>query len=119
MKAAEWSKVVWLEIGDDNPVRLRISNSRQAAECLLERWTRKNNKAYKLAVMGCSRALKGLISDEIARIFLMEAAKQASYKFTLTKNENSVSKLEAEIAEITAQLISAERVQHAAHGNVY
>lgn len=115
MKAAEWSKVVWLEIGDDNPVRLRISNSRQAAECLLERWKRKNNKAYKLAVMGCSRALKGLISDEIARIFLMEAAKQANYNFTVTKNENSVSKLEAEIAEITAQLISAERVQHAAH----
>ena len=115
MKAAEWSKVVWLELGDENPVRLRISNSRQAAECLLERWPRKNNKAYKLAVMGCSRALKGLISDEIARIFLMEAAKQANYKFTVTKNEASVSQLEAEIAEITAQLLSAERAQLTAH----
>lgn len=115
MKAAEWSKVVWLEIGDENPVRLRISNSRQAAECLLERWRRKNNKAYKLAVMGCSRALKGLISDEIARIFLMEAAKQAKYSFTITKNENSVSTLEAEIAAITAQLITVERSQPAAH----
>ena len=115
MKAAEWSKVVWLEIGDDNPVRIRVSNSRQAAECLLERWQRKNNKAYKHAVMGCSRALKGLISDEIARIFLMEAAKSAGYNFTVTKNEKSVTKLEAEIAEITAQLLSAERVQVAAH----
>jgi uncharacterized small protein (DUF1192 family) len=115
MKAAEWNKVVWLELGDENPVRLRISNSRQAAECLLERWQRKNNKAYKLAVMGCSRALKGLISDEIARIFLMEAAKQAGYSFTVTKNENSISRLEAEIAEITAQLLSAEHAQLAAH----
>jgi hypothetical protein len=115
MKTAEWSKVIWLEIGDQNPVRLRISNSRQAAECLLERWQRKNNKAYKLAVMGCSRALKGLISDEIARIFLMEAAKQANYNFTVTKNENSLSTLEAEIAEITAQLLSDERAQLAAH----
>jgi hypothetical protein len=115
MKAAEWSKVVWLEIGDANPVRLRISNSRQAAECLLERWPRKNNKAYKHAVMGCSRALKGLISDEIARIFLMEAAKAAGYNFAVTKNENSMSKLEAEIAEITAQLLSAERAEVGAH----
>lgn len=115
MKAAEWNKVVWLELGEENPVRLRISNSRQAAECLLERWQRKNNKAYKLAVMGCSRALKGLISDEIARIFLMEAAKQANYKFTVTKNENSVSRLEAEIAEITAQLLNAERAGLVAH----
>lgn len=115
MKAAEWTKIVWLELGDENPVRLRISNSRQAAECLLERWPRKNNKAYKLAVMGCSRALKGLISDEIARIFLMEAAKQANYSFTVTKNENSISKLEAEIAEITAQLLAAEHAQHVAH----
>ena len=115
MKAAEWSKVVWLEIGDDNPARFRISNSRQAAECLLERWPRKNNRAYKHAVMGCSRALKGLISDEIARIFLMEAAKSAGYTFTVTKNEKSVTKLEAEIAEITAQLLSAERTPVAAH----
>lgn len=111
MKTAEWTKVIWLEMGDHDPVRLRISNSRQAAECLLERWQRKNNKAYKLAVMGCSRALKGLISDEIARIFVMEAAKQANYNFTVTKNENSVSKLEAEIAQITAELISTERTQ--------
>lgn len=115
MKAAEWSKVVWLEIGDANPVRLRISNARQAAECLLERWPRKNSKAYKHAVMGCSRALKGLISDEIARIFLMEAAKAAGYNFTVTKNENSISRLEAEIAEITAQLLSAERADVGAH----
>jgi hypothetical protein len=115
MKAAEWSKVVWLEIGDENPVRLRISNSRQAAECLLERWPRKNNRAYKHAVMGCSRALKGLISDEIARIFLVEAAKQANYTFTVTKNENSMSALEAEIAEITQQLLADERAQFAAH----
>lgn len=115
MKAAEWSKVVWLEIGDDNPVRLRISNSRQAAECLLERWPHKNNKAYKHAVMGCSRALKGLISDEIARIFLVEAAKQANYAFTVTKNENSMSALEAEIAEITKQLLADERAQLAMH----
>lgn len=115
MKTAEWSKVVWLEIGDDNPVRLRVSNSRQAAECLLERWPRKNNKAYKHAVMGCSRALKGLISDEIARIFIMEAAKASGYNFTVTKNENSMSKLEAEIAEITAQLLSAERAVVGAH----
>ena len=114
MRAAEWSKVVWLEIGDVNPARLRVSNSRQAAECLLERWPRKNNKAYKHAVMGCSRALKGLISDEIARIFLVEAARSAGYKFHMTKNEQSISKLEAEIAEITAQLISAERGQIAA-----
>ena len=114
MKAAEWSKVVWLEIGGERPARLRISNSRQAAECLLERWPNKNNKAYKHAVMGCSRALKGLISDEIARIFLTEAAKAAGYHFTMTKNENAISKLEAEIAEITAQLLSAERAQLAA-----
>lgn len=115
MKTAEWSKVVWLEIDGDRPARLRISNSRQAAECLLERWPRKNNKAYKHAVLGCSRALKGLISDEIARIFLVEAAKQANYAFTVTKNENSVSKLEAEIAEITAQLLSAERAEITAY----
>ncbi|MCB1444998.1 MAG: DUF982 domain-containing protein [Rhizobiaceae bacterium] len=115
MKAAEWSKVVWLEIGDGNPTRIRVSNSRQAAECLLERWSRKNNRAYKHAVMGCSRALKGLISDEIARIFLVEAAKQANYSFTVTKNENSVSKLEAEIAAITDQLLAAERAQISAH----
>ncbi|MGV3552467.1 DUF982 domain-containing protein [Rhizobium sp.] len=114
MKAAEWSKVVWLEIGGANPSRLRVSNSRQAAACLLERWQHKNNRAYKHAVMGCSRALKGLISDEIARIFLMEAAKAAGYSFTVTKNENSVSKLEAEIAAITAQLLSVERAQIAA-----
>jgi hypothetical protein len=111
MKAVEWSKVVWLEIGDEKPVRLRISNSRQAAECLLERWPRKNNRAYKHAVMGCSRALKGLISDEIARIFLVEAARQANYSFKVTKNENSVSVLEAEIAQITNELLSAERAQ--------
>lgn len=115
MKAAEWSKVVWLEIGEGSVSRYRISNSRQAAECLLERWQRKNNRAYKHAVMGCSRALKGLISDEIARIFLMEAAKSAGYNFAVTKNENSVTKLEAEIAEITAQLLSVERAQVAAH----
>ena len=115
MKTAEWSKVVWLEIGDVDPVRLRISNSRQAAACLLERWPRKNNKAYKHAVLGCSRALKGLISDEIARIFIMEAAKSAGYSFTVTKNENSVSKLEAEIAEITERLLSAEAAQVGAH----
>lgn len=115
MKAAEWSKVVWLEIGGADQGRTRVSNSRQAAACLLERWTRKNNRAYKHAVMGCSRALKGLISDEIARIFLMEAAKAAGYNFTVTKNENTISKLEAEIAEITAQLLHAERAQMPAH----
>lgn len=115
MKTAEWSKVVWLEIGGANPARLRVSNSRQAAECLLERWQHKNNRAYKHAVMGCSRALKGLISDEIARIFLTEAAKAAGYSFTLTKNENAASKLENEIAAITAQLLSAEQAQLAAH----
>ena len=115
MKAAEWTKVVWLEIGGANPVRLRVSNSRQAAECLLERWPDKNNRAYKHAVMGCSRALKGLISDEIARIFLTEAAKAAGYSFTVSKNEKAASTLEAEIAAITAELLSAEQAKLSAH----
>jgi uncharacterized protein YmfQ (DUF2313 family) len=115
MKAAEWSKIVWLHIGDASAPRLRISSSRQAAECLLERWKHKNNRAYKHAVLGCSRALKGLISDEIARIFLMEAAKAAGYEYTLTKNEPALSTLEAEIAAVTAQLLTAEQAQRGAH----
>lgn len=113
MKTAEWNKIVHIEIPGERRDHVRISNTREAARCLLEKWPSKDGRSYKHAVLGCSRALKGYISDDMARLFLIEAAKAAKFSYAVEPNTR-FDMLEAEIGAVTRQLIAAEQMRHSA-----
>jgi hypothetical protein len=110
MRTAEWTKVVYIEIAGDKREYVRISNTREAALCLLEKWPAKDSRSYKHAVVGCSRALKGYISDDMARLFLVEAAKAAKFPYVVNPRANNFEKFEMEIGDVARQLIAAEQV---------
>ena len=111
MKSAEWKKIVHIEIVGERRENVRVGNTREAARCLIDKWPNKTGRAYKPAVLACSRALKGYLSDEIARIFLVEAAREANFTFSVRDREDAGSSLEAEIAKITQQLIAQEQIR--------
>jgi hypothetical protein len=110
MRTAEWTKVVYIEIAGDKREYVRISNTREAARCLLEKWPAKDSRSYKHAVVGCSRALKGYISDDMARLFLVEAAKAAKFPYVVNPRVTNFEKFEMEIGDVARQLIAAEQV---------
>ena len=110
MRTAEWTKVVYIEIVGNTREYVRISNTREAARCLLEKWPAKDSRSYKHAVVGCSRALKGYISDDMARLFLVEAAKAAKFPYAVNPRVTNFEKFEMEIGDVARQLIAAEQV---------
>lgn len=110
MKTAEWNKVVYIEIAGDRHEYVRITNTREAARCLLEKWPSKDSRSYKHAVVGCSRALKGYISDEMARLFLIEAAKAAKFTYAVNPRVPGAESFAVGLGDISHQLVAADKL---------
>ena len=110
MKTAEWTKVVYIEIVGDRREYVRIANTREAARCLLEKWPAKDSRSYKHAVVGCSRALKGYISDDMARLFLIEAAKAAKFTYAVNPRTSGTDSFAAGMGDMSHQLVAADRL---------
>jgi hypothetical protein len=110
MKTAEWTKVVYIEIEGERREYVRITNTREAARCLLEKWPAKDSRSYKHAVVGCSRALKGYISDDMARLFLVEAAKAAKFTYAVNPRMPGTEPFAVDMGDVAHQLAAADRL---------
>lgn len=110
MKTAEWTKVVYIEIAGERREYVRITNTREAARCLLEKWPARDSRSYKHAVVGCSRALKGYISDDMARLFLIEAAKAAKFTFAVNPRMPGTDVFAVGMGDVAQQLVAADRL---------
>jgi hypothetical protein len=108
-----WNKVVTLEIGGQSNEVRRLINTRDAAICLLEDWPKKRGYFYTRAVKGCTQALKGELDHADARIYLIDAARDASLAVQVSLGPGVLDDFEYEIAEI-CDAMAFENCVHAA-----
>jgi hypothetical protein len=70
------SVVVHLKAGCSE--RQAITNTREAAHCLLVHWPDCRGDAYHRTVRMCGLVLCGLVAPEVARIAFLEAAEESA-----------------------------------------
>ncbi|WEZ85047.1 DUF982 domain-containing protein [Rhizobium sp. 32-5/1] len=71
-----WQEPVVLELDEIGKYRF-IHNTREAAECLLDRWPVHDGKAYKAAIRMCGYVLNGMQPADYARQDFIAAAVEA------------------------------------------
>ncbi|MDW9500070.1 DUF982 domain-containing protein [Sinorhizobium meliloti] len=71
-----WDKSVELELGTEDKYR-DVKSTREAVECLLQRWPRRDGPALAAAKRVCLQALDGKVKTERARRAFIKAAEEA------------------------------------------
>jgi hypothetical protein len=72
-----WARKVTIELGGKSRHYLRIESTRHAASVLLDEWPASTDAAYREAIIGCTRALKGEIPHDDACDRFIAAARAA------------------------------------------
>jgi Protein of unknown function (DUF982) len=72
-----WARTVTIELGGTSRQYLRIESTRHAASVLLDEWPASTDAAYREAIIGCTRALKGEIPHDDACDRFIAAARAA------------------------------------------
>jgi Protein of unknown function (DUF982) len=78
LNAVKWSSSVILQIRTESSEMLAVTNTREAAHCLMADWPDKRGDAYHRAVRTCGLVLCGLVLPEAARRAFLDAARESS-----------------------------------------
>jgi hypothetical protein len=105
MTIRRWNRTVTIEINEKSHAVARIENTRDAARCLLEYWPRKTGYYYHRAILGCTRALRGELPDEDARLYLTDAARDAQLSCIVSLGPAVLDPFDSEIAAVCDQLV--------------
>ena len=82
MQSQFWKKSVLLEFNGVSGFRT-VTNTHDAARCLLSKWPDQSSKAYHRAKGMCLDALEGRKPDEDARTAFIDAAREAQITIRL------------------------------------
>jgi hypothetical protein len=110
MEPKSWNRTVTIEIAGRTHIVARIENTRDAAYCLLRDWPVKRGYYYHRAVLGCARALKGELSDEDARFYLTDAARDAHLPFMVSLGPAFLDQFDYEIAAACDEMVFQETI---------
>ena len=78
MNSVKWHTSVFLHLKTDSSEMLAITNTREAAHCLLVHWPDERGEAYHRAIRICGLVLCGLVTPEFARQTFLAAAHESS-----------------------------------------
>jgi hypothetical protein len=78
MNSVKWHTSVVLHSKTDSGEMQAITNTREAAHCLLVYWPDVRGEAYHKAIRTCGLVLRGLVTPEIARQTFLAAAHESS-----------------------------------------
>jgi hypothetical protein len=78
LNAVKWNSSVVVHIRTETSEMLAVTNTREAAHCLMVDWPDKRGEAYHRAVRTCGLVLCGMVLPEAARIAFLEAAHESS-----------------------------------------
>lgn len=104
MTIRRWNRTVTIEINEKAHAVARIENTRDAARCLLSVWPHKSGYYYHRAILGCTRALRGELPDEDARLYLTDAAHDARLSCIVSLGPAVLDPFDSEIAAVCEQL---------------
>lgn len=94
-----WNRPVIIEL--EGVARRYIRNTREAAWWLLDEWPAEKGDAYRRALLGCTRALAGLLPDPAARHLFTQAAQDAELRVSLSSDIREYDPFMAELSEAT------------------
>jgi len=100
----DWDKIIVLQIKHPKPRKLPVRDVKDAARLLLGKWPSKQGKSYRQAVLSCSAAIKGSLSQEMAQWSFMAAATEAAIPFEVQ------DRFEIEIAAVCDAIFQEESV---------
>ncbi|MDB5524477.1 MAG: hypothetical protein JWM58_2240 [Rhizobium sp.] len=115
MQANGWNRAVTIEMGGESRVVARVASTREAAYLLLQDWPKKSGYYYHRAIVGCTMALKGKLTDEDARFYLTDAATDALMPYVISLGPAYLDAFDAEIAEVCDQNVFKD--QHYIYDN--
>ncbi len=78
MNSVKWHTSVVLNLKTNSSEMQAITNTREAAHCLLVHWPDERGEAYHRAIRTCGLVLRGLVTPEIARQTFLAAAHESS-----------------------------------------
>jgi hypothetical protein len=87
MAKDHWARKVTIELGGKSRHYLRVGSTRHAASVLLDNWPDSTDAAYRDAIIGCTRALKGEIPHDVACERFIAAARAAELQVVDTMIE--------------------------------
>ena len=105
----QWNRVLTVEINGQTRKTRRITNTKDAAICLLRDWPKKSGYYYLRAVSGCASALKGELDDAGARMYFEEAALDANVRVQLSLGPAVLPEFDYEIAAVCDSLAFDDR----------
>lgn len=97
MRYDQWKAHVEITSAGDSSSAQKVNSNREAAHLLLDHWSGVRGRAYKADVIDCTRALRGIVSQEIVRIRLKDAALEAGLQYKVV---NAPDEFEMEIAAV-------------------
>jgi len=103
----DWDKIIVLQLQHPKPRKLPVRDVKDAARLLLGKWPLKQGKSYRQAVLNCSAAIKGSLSQETAQWSFMAAATEAAIPFEVK------DRFEIEIAAVCDAIFQEESVAFA------
>lgn len=106
--AKSWASTITVEVDNEHGMFSRISDTRDAANYLLDRWTKERTPAYCAAIRMCAKAIKGEASHEGAYISFMAAVREANLSLVSTRTQAERDELEADISQALAESILFE-----------
>ncbi|WP_312415898.1 DUF982 domain-containing protein, partial [Shinella sp.] len=108
---ANWANTITVEVNDKPGTFSRISDTRNAAHYLLDRWTKERTPSYCAAVRMCAKAIKGEASHEGAYISFMTAVREAklsSVSCRMRDELDELDELDEDISQALAESILFE-----------
>lgn len=106
----DWDKIIVLKLRHPKPRKLPVRDVKDAARLLLGKWPVKQGKSYRQAVLNCSAAIKGSLSQETAQWSFMAAAIEAAIPFEVQ------DRFETEIAAVCDAIFHEESAAFALGG---
>jgi hypothetical protein len=110
MQTKSWNRAVTIEIAGKRRIIARIENTRDAARCLLDYWPVKHGYYYHRAILGCTMALKGELSDEDARFYLTDAAADAHLPYMVSLGPAYLDEFDSAIAAACDEAVFQDRM---------
>lgn len=78
MNFVKWHTSVVLDLRTNSDEMQAITNTCEAAHCLLVHWPDERGQAYHKAIRTCGLVLRGLVTPEAARETFLAAARESS-----------------------------------------
>jgi hypothetical protein len=78
LNSVKWNSPVICQMRQASPELLAITNTREAAHCLMADWPDCRGEAYYKAIRTCGLVLCGFLKPEISRSSFIDAAYESS-----------------------------------------